>query len=118
MSTEYDYDNPLERDIERYFTNKAKAADWLVFKFSSPQVRGVPDRLAILPGGETVYIEVKRRTGKTTKLQDLMIGRIRKQGARVYVIHSKEQADTLIAVLETPEESDDEWWDREEDAPA
>lgn len=89
-------DNPLEREVEAYLVRRAKAAGWLIYKFVSPNNRGVPDRLAILPGGETVYIEVKRRTGRLSALQDLMFQRFKQQGATVFVVRSREEVDVLI----------------------
>ena len=87
---------PTESEIERYLVKSAKAAGWLCFKFTSPNNRGVPDRLAILPTGETIYIEVKRVTGRLSALQERMIRIFKRQGARVYVVYSKEQVDALM----------------------
>ncbi len=85
-----------EKQIETYLVKRAFKANWLIFKFTSPNNRGVPDRLAILPGGDTIYIEVKRATGKLSALQERMIRTIKRKGARVYVVYSREQVDTLI----------------------
>ncbi len=69
--------NESEKSIEQYLQQRAKAVGWLCFKFVSPNNRGVPDRIVILPDGETVYIEVKRMTGTLSALQQRMIKKIR-----------------------------------------
>lgn len=90
---------PLEKNIEKRFCDRARMLGMLPYKFVSPMQRGVPDRLLILPTGETVYIEFKRPTGKLSKLQVHQIAKIEKQGARVFVIYSHEDADTILQVL-------------------
>ena len=95
MSTE----NPLEREVEAYLVKRAKAVGWLCFKFVSPNNRGVPDRLAILQTGETVYIEVKRRTGSLSALQHRMFVKMLDQGARVFVVYGRMDVDDLVDLL-------------------
>lgn len=90
---------PLERNIEKRFCDQAKRQGCLVYKFVSPNQRGVPDRLVVLPGGETVYIEFKRPNGKLTELQEVQIGRLQEQGARVFVVYSHEDATTVLNEL-------------------
>lgn len=88
--------NESEKSIEQYLQQRAKAVGWLCFKFVSPNNRGVPDRIVILPDGETVYIEVKRMTGTLSALQQRMIKKIQDQKARVWVVWSREQIDQRI----------------------
>lgn len=74
-----------ESKIEKDCSEWAKQNGWLGFKFSSPNHKGVPDRLYI-KGGLTVYVEFKAPGKKPTKLQERVIARMRKHGAIVHVI--------------------------------
>ncbi len=50
------YESALEKKICDYI----KALGGKAFKWVSPGATGVPDRIAILPGGKIIFIEVKR----------------------------------------------------------
>lgn len=75
--------------IERKCCQWAKAQGWLVFKFVSPNNRGVPDRLFI-KDGHHVFVEFKAPGKQPTALQHRTAERMREQGAKVYVIDSVE----------------------------
>ncbi len=49
-----------ESDFERKLCTYIKSLGGKAFKWVSPGARGVPDRIAILPGGRIIFIEVKR----------------------------------------------------------
>jgi len=80
-------DNPLEKAIEAKVCDHAKKLGCLVYKFTSPARRSVPDRLFILPGGKGVFfIEFKRKGQKPTPAQQVEIAKIRAQGASVFIV--------------------------------
>ncbi len=87
----------LERDIERKVCERAKRAGWLAFKFTSPQQRGVPDRLFIRDG-QIVFIEFKRTGEQPTKLQARMIARLREAGCTVFVCDSVEGGCDALSI--------------------
>lgn len=91
-----------EKSIESYFTDKVKALGGLCFKFISPGVSGVPDRLVIYKGC-VVFVELKRPKAKPRKLQKIMIAIIRRHGVPAFSFNSKEQVDILLAKLEKGE---------------
>lgn len=66
-----------EAKIEKAVCDYAKSKGCLVYKFSSPNHRGVPDRLFITPKGLTVFMEFKAPGKTPTKLQLREIDRIR-----------------------------------------
>ncbi len=78
-----------ESTIEMNCSKWAKDNGWLGFKFSSPQQRGVTDRLFIRDG-QTVYVEFKAPGKLPTKYQLHVISKIRDQGATVHIIDSLE----------------------------
>lgn len=77
----------LEKDIEKIFTAEIKRAGGKAYKFTSPGNDGVPDRIAMLPGGQVVFVELKTDTGKLSKLQELQGKKIAELGQTVRVLH-------------------------------
>lgn len=88
-----------ESHIEAHLARKVQALGWLTYKFTSP-VRGVPDRLIILPNGRVVFVEVKRDDGVLSPAQEYQLNRLREHRCLVFVIWSKEEADELCVALE------------------
>jgi len=75
--------------IERKCCQWAKANDWLVYKFVSPSLSGVPVRLFIRAGA-VVFVEFKATGEQLRPLQVRVIAKMREQGATVHVIDSVE----------------------------
>ena len=48
-----------ERDIEKWLRQKIEQMGGIALKFTSPGNDGVPDRIAVLPGGQVWFIELK-----------------------------------------------------------
>ncbi|MFB6473328.1 VRR-NUC domain-containing protein [Paenibacillus glucanolyticus] len=88
-----------ERIVETYLREQVKAAGGIAYKWTSPGNSGVPDRIVILPGGITVFVELKAPGGKPTKLQLVQHKRLRELGCDVRVIDSKEQVDSFLEEL-------------------
>ena len=49
-----------ERDIEKWLREKIQQLGGVAMKFTSPGNDGVPDRIAILPGGQVWFKELKK----------------------------------------------------------
>jgi Holliday junction resolvase len=79
----------LESAIESAVCKYAKSKGWLVYKFVSPNNRGVPDRI-MLRNGVILFIEFKATGKQPTTLQQYIIKRIRGEKFKVYVIDSVE----------------------------
>lgn len=75
----------LEKELEKKCVKAAKQSGWLSFKFTSPQQRGVPDRIFIR-SGFVVFVEFKREGEKPRALQLKVIGDMRAEGAIVHII--------------------------------
>ena len=89
-------DEPLEKDIEAYLCRRVKALGGMPYKFTSPQRRGVPDRLCLFSGARIIFVEVKRGKEELTKLQEYEIAALRSRGFAVAVVRSKEDVDILF----------------------
>jgi hypothetical protein len=85
-----------ERDVEKYFREQVRGIGGRAYKFVSPGNVGVPDRLTLLPGGRTVFVELKAPGKKPTKIQQAQADKIRKLGFDVLTIDSKEGVDKFI----------------------
>ena len=88
-----------EKAIERYLFDRVRQAGGVCLKYSNPNMGGYPDRVALLPGGVSVWVELKSRGRKPTKLQMLRIESLRLLGHRVYVIDSREGVDLMMSEL-------------------
>ena len=85
---------PLEKNIEEACRQHARRQGWLLYKWSSPSQRGVPDR--ILFNGSVHFIEFKTPRGRVSPLQRATHERLTKLGASVHVVTSLEQFKELF----------------------
>lgn len=85
-----------ERDIEKWLREKVRQLGGVAMKFTSPGNDGVPDRIAILPGGQVWFIELKKDGEAPTKIQEWQIERLRKLGCNVAVIAGMKEARAWI----------------------
>lgn len=74
----------FERTMSKYVNDKGGIAVKLLSQF----VNGLPDRMYLLPGGRALFVEFKSTGKKPTRIQEHIIGRIRKIGFTVLVVDS------------------------------
>lgn len=86
-----------ESTIEARLVREVKKRGGLCYKFTSPGSPGVPDRIVVLPGGVTVYVELKTEIGRLANIQKWQIDELRKRGATVRVLKGMDQ---VLAFLE------------------
>jgi hypothetical protein len=91
--------NPLEKDIEKRVCDFAKSLGMLVYKFTSPSRRSVPDRMFITKAGVVFFVEFKRKGEKPTAGQEVEIAKIRATGVLVEVVDNVEEGKELVAVM-------------------
>lgn len=87
----------LEKTIEGHFMRCVKLRKGLTFKFVVPGFRGLPDRIAFMPGGVLLLCELKRPSGGVlypwqARLQD----KLRKLGFPVHEANTKEKVDHVF----------------------
>lgn len=85
-----------ENKIEKYLKTKVSQIGGKAFKFVSPGVSGVPDRIVLLPGARIVFIELKAPGEKPRPIQLHRIKQIRTLGFRVEIIDGKDGVDKFI----------------------
>lgn len=87
----------LEKAVEQHLVRGVKALRGFCWKLTVPGVRGVPDRLCLLPGGNVVFVELKRpKGGRLSVHQKLLHSVMRGLGLRVEVFSTKEEVDSFL----------------------
>lgn len=87
-----------EQRLEQKIVSLIKAKNGMCFKWVSPGFTGVPDRIAVMPGGKIFFIEVKRPDGKgrVSKRQQRVGDQLRALGCTVLVVNKMEDLDGYI----------------------
>lgn len=85
-----------ERDIEQRLIRAVRERGGLCWKFVSPGMAGVPDRLCLFPNGVVKFAEVKKPGAKPRPLQEKRIAQLRKMGFRVAVIDSPDDIEGFV----------------------
>ena len=85
-----------EKAIERYLADCVKALGGICLKYSNPGMVGYPDRICLLPGGVTIWVELKSKGGELKSIQKVRIDQLHKIGHTVYVCSSKEAIDGVL----------------------
>lgn len=88
-----------EKMIERYLVEQAKQNGLLCLKYSNPNMVGYPDRLLVLPGGNVIWVELKSKGRKPTKIQQMRMAELTGMGHLVRVIDNKPDIDELIKTI-------------------
>ena len=80
-----------ERTVERRFRELAARHGGMAFKWESPGVAGVPDRILLLPGGRMFLVELKRPGGRPRPIQEAMHARLERLGFPVHVVDDADE---------------------------
>lgn len=85
-----------EAELENWVRIRIRDIGGLCIKFTSPSMRGVPDRLVLLPGGKILFLELKR-PGETARPEQRKVHRrFKALGAGVFVVDSKEKLEEIL----------------------
>lgn len=91
-----------EAALENKLRNAVKTRGGIALKFVSPGFAGVPDRLILLPGGRTAFIEVKVLGEKPRPNQLLRHKQLTALGCKVYILdHPNKIKDILNEIQAT-----------------
>ena len=86
-----------EADIEKRLTRGIKSMGGRCWKFVSPGLAGVPDRIILLPGGRIAFAELKAPGEKERPLQEWVQDQIRRLGFTVYsTVDTPEAVDRVL----------------------
>lgn len=73
-----------ESDIEKRVCDHVRKLGGIAYKFTSPARRNVPDRLMVLPGGVSFFMEFKAPGKTPTSGQHREMDRLENLGQSVY----------------------------------
>lgn len=93
-----------EREIEAWMGRALRSMGCLWYKWVSPGVRGVPDRILITPEGKVFFVELKTDDGRLSRMQSLQIERLMAHGQRVYVVRGMAGAEAFVEMLQGGDE--------------
>lgn len=86
----------IEKQLERKLTEAVRKAGGKAIKLTSPSLRGVTDRLVLLPGGRTFFVELKDAGKNLDPLQAVFKKDIEALGFTHILINSFESLNSFI----------------------
>ena len=86
----------LEKDIEKKFKSALEAKGCLVYKFASPNCRGVPDRIVITDTGRVLFVELKTEKGVFSKLQRIQLKKLRDFRQKTFVLYGLPEVEEFV----------------------
>ena len=89
----------LEKHVEAYLVKAVRERGGEAYKFTSPAMRGVADRLVVMPNGVVWFVEVKRPGGKRTPLQERFAARMQELGQRYALLSHPTEVERWLAKL-------------------
>ena len=89
-----------EKTLEARLVREIEARGGMALKYTSQFHRGIPDRIILLPGGYTVFVELKSTGQKPTKLQMHAIRQLVKMGHRVEIIDRTGLLDSFLRFVD------------------
>lgn len=93
-------DETSEKVFERELSKYVDDSGGMTVKLLSQFIKGLPDRMFLLPGGVVVFVEFKSTGKKPTKIQNYIHARIRALGFLVYVVDSVESYGEVYGIVE------------------
>lgn len=85
-----------ERDIEQWLRRQIENMGGKFVKFVSPGNNGMPDRIAIMPGGKVWFVELKTDKGRLSALQEWQRQQLETLGCQVRHVWGKDEAADFI----------------------
>jgi len=98
--TKNERDVMLEKEIERKFKKALEAKGCLVYKFASPNCRGVPDRIVITDTGRVLFVELKTEKGVLSKLQRIQLKKLRDFRQKTFVLYGLPEVEDFVNRIE------------------
>ena len=92
-----------EKTLEARLVREIEARGGMALKYTSQYHRGIPDRICLMPGGVTFFVELKSTGQKPTKLQQHAMDQLEKLGFSTRVVDSTESLDRILRKLDQAE---------------
>lgn len=85
-----------EANVEKYLIRYVKDKGGICLKFISASMRGLPDRIVILPQGKIFFVELKAKGKKPRPEQKRVHKLFSSLGVKVYTADSKEMVRSVV----------------------
>ena len=85
-----------EKEVDRYLVMEVEKAGGVCLKYDNGNKSGYPDRICLMPGGVTFWVELKGAGLEPRPLQWERIKALRELGHTVYVADSYDKVDMII----------------------
>ena len=95
MKKEETSEKVFERELSKFVEERGGMAVKLLSQF----IKGLPDRMFLLPGGAVVFVEFKSTGKRPTKIQSYIHAKIRALGFLVYVVDSVESYEEVKGLI-------------------
>lgn len=89
-----------ESAVERRLVSGVKARGGLCWKFVSPGMSGVPDRIVVTRRGEVWFVELKADDGRLSERQAMVLRQLRDRGAPCTVLIGRGDVDRFLEMIE------------------
>ena len=90
-----------EKEIEKKLRDRVRQRGGCAYKFVSPGMSGVPDRLVVMPDNRIGFVELKA-PGKVSRPEQChQQRRLERLGCYVAVLDDPDMIDTIIDEIET-----------------
>ena len=86
----------LESTIEAKLVRLVKARGGVLYRLDPRSKKGAPDRVVVLPGRPTTFVELKTDRGRLSPIQAVELDRIRAAGGRAVVLYGPKQMQEFV----------------------
>lgn len=90
-----------EKNIDAWLRKEVKKLKGFYIKMQTDFEGGLPDRQVLLPGGFSVFIELKTKGEEARALQKFQHARLRRLGQTVLIIDTRQKAKAFLAAYRT-----------------
>nr|DAH57043.1 MAG TPA: Nuclease [Caudoviricetes sp.] len=92
-------DETSEKVFERELSKFVEGSGGMAVKLLSQFVKGLPDRMFLLPGGAVVFVEFKSTGKRPTKIQSYIHAKIQALGFLVYLVDSVKSYEEVKGLI-------------------
>ena len=89
-----------EKTLEARLVREIEARGGMALKYTSQFHRGIPDRICLLPGSLTIFVELKSTCKKPTKLQRHAMKQLTELGYIVGLIDTTDKLEDLLHLID------------------
>ena len=85
-----------EANLERHFMREVKLRGGWAIKMNPIGLRGIPDRLVLMPGGRVIFVELKTDRGRLSKIQQAVHRKLLALGMTVETLKGRGDIDEWL----------------------